>query len=459
MVQLSGLPNELLGHILGYVMPEDLENLAQVSRHIRSVSGSALEDHHRLIRKYTLFSGPAAAETVEPLLKDVFANLRIGHYVKRIELCEVLREESEDEGGDEQENEMEEVDMEDGVDRCREELSLDQIHAAVDENKLLHPQHRRWINERIDKGKRDILIALLLPLLPNLTVLSIAHKAYLAELYMMIERAPKIHARFLSKLEQVHIQAYDYEQNSEHFMLDHLKAFLPLPSLRRLSGMRVWQNGWRRELLEPPQISNVTDLDMRECAIGSKLLDQFLRSFPHLQSFVYTSFYEGYPNGDEFDPFVIRAALQARVSNTLRKLTILTNLTNALEDEKTFMGPLCGFQVLEYVHSDWSCLVPYVGADVRGDEREILSLILPKSLRVLSLRNHDQFYESNHRELIDHAIQAKRDPEVRLPLLETLIFTMAPEIASAAQEELRDGDDQGLQQRCDVVGLSLRFNT
>lgn len=196
MAQLSGLPNELLRHILGHVMPEDLENLAQVSKHIRSVSGSALEDHHRLIRKYTLFSGVAAAGTVEPLLRDVLANLRIGHYVKRIELCEVLGEDSEDEGEDEQENEMEDENMEDGVDHSGEELSLDQIHAAVDENKLFSPRYLRRIHARIDEGRKDILIALLLPLLPNLTVLSIAGKAYLAELYRMIERVPTLNARF-----------------------------------------------------------------------------------------------------------------------------------------------------------------------------------------------------------------------------------------------------------------------
>lgn len=143
--------------------------------------------------------------------------------------------------------------------------------------------------------------------------------------------------------------------------------------------MRVWQNGWRRELLEPPQISNVTDLDMRESMIGSKHLDQFLRSFPHLQSFVYTSFCEGSPDGNEFDPFVIRAALQARVSTTLRKLTILAN---AVEDEKTFMGPLCGFKVLEYVHrrsfvmafiqdcssgvTKWDCLYVSIHESLQG---------------------------------------------------------------------------------------------
>lgn len=288
-------------------------------------------------------------------------------------------------------------------------------------------------------------------------MLSIADRDYLSELYKMLKRASKLDARFLSKLEYVHIQQYDYEHDDEHFPLNHVTKFLLLPSLRKISGMRPYQDGWRRGLLEPPQISNVTDLELRHSLIGSKLLDQFLRQFPHLKYFVYTSFYEGYPEGDEFDPFIIRAALQARISTTLRRLTILTD---AREDEKSFMGPLCGFKVLEYVHSEWGCLIPYVGANVRGDDREILSLILPKSLKVLSLRDDDwcdkYYYKDNHKVLIDHAIQAKTGPTASLPLLETLLFTMRPESASAAQKELCDGADQESQERC---GLSLRFDT
>lgn len=92
MPQLSGIPNELLRHIVGYVMPEDLESFAQASKHIRSVSTSTLKHHHQLIRKYGSFSGRATAKTVEPLLRDVLANPRTGHYVKKMELCGFLAE-------------------------------------------------------------------------------------------------------------------------------------------------------------------------------------------------------------------------------------------------------------------------------------------------------------------------------------------------------------------------------
>ena len=449
MAQLSSLPNELLRHILGHVMPEDLENFAQVSKHIRSISNSALEEHRQLIRKYTSLTGLAVGGAVEPLLKDVLADPRIGNYVKRIDLCGVLREDLEDEDENGQEIDMEDGSVEARKDDSEKGISIEQLHAAVDENQLLNPEHLRLIHKRIDKGRKDSLLCLLLPLLPNLSTLSIANRVYDEEqLYMMIERARNLDARFLSKLEHVHIQAYNYEHNMECFMLDYLTAFVPLPSLRRLSGMRVWRRGWGRELLEPPQISNITHLELRESMIGSRVLDRYLRNFPHLQSFVYTSSCEGYPD-DDFDPFVIRTALEARVSTTLQKLTIWSNSG----DEKTlFMGPLCGFKVLKHVHGDLGCFIPCV----KDDEREILSLILPKSLRVLNLRG----YGSRHNALIDQAIAVKTRPDSPLPLLETLVFTMASPasyILPGDPYKILDGGTRVLQQRCDEVGLSLVF--
>ncbi len=412
-------------------MPEDLENFAQVSKHIRSVSDSALEEHRQLIRKYTSFSGLAVAEAVEPLLKDVLADPRIGHYVKRID----LRRES-----NEQEVAIEEGSVEARDDDSEKGISIEQTHAAVHDNQFLVPWHLRWIHERIDKGKKDILICLLLPLLPNLLVLSITNKVYLEGFYKMIERARKMDARFLSKLEHVHIQAYDY---TEYFELSHLTSFAPLPSLRRLSGMRVCQI----VLLQSPQISNITHLELQESRIGSTFLDRYLRYFPHLQSFVYTTSDEGDLEGNHFDPFVIRAALEARISTTLQRLTILSN---ADEDRKSFMGPLRGFKVLEQVRSDWSCLIPYVA----GHMREILSSILPKSLKVLDLRGHDEYHQFKHEELIDHAIQAKTGPDSPLPLLEKLKFIMLLDGLSGI-DELQNDDDQTLRQKCDEVGLSL----
>lgn len=96
------------------------------------------------------------------------------------------------------------------------------------------------------------------------------------------------------------------------------------------------------------------------------------------------------------------------------------------------MSSLLGFKVLAYVQSDWKCLCPDVRADVSGDYREVLSLILPESLRMFSVRFYDDCYQFNHEELIDHALQAKTGPNMLLPLFETLNFTMTPATAFEA---------------------------
>lgn len=284
-------------------------------------------------------------------------------------------------------------------------------------------------------------------------MLSITEPAYLSELYRTVERAKEQDTRFLSRLQHAHIQRPRLEQDEDMMSLVDLEAFLLLPSLRKLSGIGVRQTAWSKRCLEPPQASNVTDLELSECYIDSKILCQFIKQFPHLQSFVYTNARKDFDPSNAFDPFIIRSALQSQVPTNLRNLTILMD---PYDDKPSFMGPLCGFKALEHVHSDWLCLLPEVMARsiLRGDT-ETLSLILPKSLRVLSVRDHDHLYKKNHRELVDLAIRAKRGPVARLPHLEALEFRMDPQKHFGDYRELQDNVDQDLQERCDEVGLSL----
>ena len=453
MANLSALPSEVLHMIIDQVMPEDLENFAQTSKCIQSVSASAVKNHREFIRKYTLFSDPAVPEAVESLLSDILANPRIRHYVKNVQLRRVLRMDSENPDASEQEDEVEDGNVNNRVDNREEELRLDRIHAAVDECKLLDPQSLAWFHRDVDQSGEDVFVTVLLSLLPHLTVLSITEPAYFPESYKMIERAKEQDTQYLRRLQHVHIQRYRLHQDEDMMSLKHLEAFLLLPLLRKLSGTGVLQTEWSRRYLEPPQFSNVTELELRECYIDSKILDRFLQQFPHLQSFVYTHFVGTYEQVDRFDPFIIRAALQSQVPSTLRSLTILMDTGT---NKPNFMGPLCGFKALEHVHTDWMFLLPEAMTEpILADWKESLSLILPKSLKVLSVRDHGPCYKDNHRKLIDHAIRAKMGLDAPLPHLEALKFQMMPVQASKAHGQMQDSADQDLQKRCDEVGLSL----
>lgn len=125
MARLLTLPNEVLRMIIGQVMPEDLENFAQTSKHIQSVSASAVRNHRRLIRKYKQVSGRATVTAVERLLKSVLANPRIGHYVKKVEICGDADEYFEKSERSEEVSEIEDGSMNIGVDTPEEALSLD----------------------------------------------------------------------------------------------------------------------------------------------------------------------------------------------------------------------------------------------------------------------------------------------------------------------------------------------
>lgn len=447
MAQFCSLPNEILRQISVQVMPEDLENFAATSKHIRSVSGPALEYHRRLIQKYTVLSGRSAPETVEPLLKKVLANPRVGHYVKKIELCEVFDDDSEDQGYIERERDIGDWSVMRMDGNACEEQSLDLIHAAVNKSKLLDPNHLFQIHRDIDDGNKEVLVAILMPLLPNLTVLSIEDPEHAYQIHSMMRRSKGLGV--FSKLEHVHL---NLESGAERLELADLEMFMPLPSLRRLSGTDIHQTEWTTGLLKQPKISNITVLELYKSRIDPRILVYFLAQFLHLQSFVYTSS-NVVDVSSSYDPFIIRGALEARVSTTLRNLTILMDL--GAHRPRKFMGPLCGFKVLQRVHSDWRCLVPDLEAD--GDEKEILSLVLPVSLKVLHVVDDDQLPRNNYRSLIYQALQAKTCQDSPLPLLEDLIFTMTRRKTIAAGRSLRDGADQALQQGCDVWGLSLMF--
>lgn len=125
-----------------------------------------------------------------------------------------------------------------------------------------------------------------------------------------------------------------------------------------------------------------------------------------------------------------------------------------------YMGSLCGFKVLQHLHSDWNCLLPTLGSYTLGHEKENLSLVLPKSLKVLHVSDNDYLHERVHKSLIYQAIRAKTGPDALLPLLEALKFSMTPKKASAAGESLRDGADhhyQALKRGCEEGELSVLF--
>ena len=457
MVLLSALPTELIQHIIDQILPEDLDNFAQISKRIRSVSALALENHRRLIRRYALLSNPSTGlKTLEPMLKVILANPRIGHYVKKIKIGRMFGGVFADSEGNEHWPETGDEDMSTGVDTVAEKLGVDRIHAAVDGCKLFDDVNKRWIHQDVDDvddGGRRALFALLLSLLPNLTMLSFGNPGNLYLVSEMITRAETHKIKFLSHLRHVDRQQEEEDRPSSAMF----ETFLHLPSLRKLSSTGFIESEW--SWIKPPISSNLTELELRDFDADLNALDHIVENCPHLQSFVLTQFrHPMFPPKPSCHPRNIIDRLRTQVPSALRRLIILDN-TRAYD----YMGPLCGLKALEHVHSYWDRLFPQLAPACRAPkgldhdieyDLEDLSSTLPKSLRTLNVR--ESGHDSRHRwKLIDKALRAKSGRDASLPHLEILIIeTTLAEVAVA-----RKVAGWHWSQRCDEMGLSLLFRT
>lgn len=97
MASLSKLPNELILMIVRHVLPEDLEAVSVLSRHIHMVSLPVLQQYHEMKKNYTKDSnlvvcnedgdnGTPAGMLAE-LLSKVSNNPIIGHYIKDLKVA------------------------------------------------------------------------------------------------------------------------------------------------------------------------------------------------------------------------------------------------------------------------------------------------------------------------------------------------------------------------------------
>jgi len=149
----SNLPNELITMILPNVLPEDLENFAQVSKNVQARARLFLKQHRALIRKYhTLRSDGDIPEVLEEVLR----NSRLGYYVREINV-DINGTEIEDpyipdlELVNKAAAESQYIVREDGLETC---------------------DWNTWVNIMQEDQGDDLWLSILLPLLPNLHTFS-----------------------------------------------------------------------------------------------------------------------------------------------------------------------------------------------------------------------------------------------------------------------------------------------
>ena len=424
----ASLPNELICEILKYVKPEDLENFAQASRNVFQLASPFLSEHRALIRTYHTFRNATGPGTIAGLLATVIANPCIGYYVKRIELGPL----AESPVG---------VLPENVYPKDRLEFFTT---AALDSECLKKPSEEDVLDERefwshaIQDGNEDILLAILLPLLPNLTTLSMKTDSTRIKWYdSAVERAASAKNPTLCKLTHVRLDP----SREDGYDLDVIQKFCSLPSVRVVTAPRALGSESDLHQLSSDTSSNVTHLKLWEGCIEAKPFHEFLRGFPKLQSFTHLN--DGFRAASN-DAFMIRSSLLATCKSTLHSLTLLSPIIRR-GYLSSFMGSLRGFEALKEVYIEWSFLI-CVTQDRVGPQ---LNENLPASLVWLKIHDSKGREKDQYQRVIKSAQFAK---EHRLQKLKWLVF------GGTRVRWTLETIDQGLKKTCINMGITLIFS-
>ena len=164
MVPFRDFPRELILTVIPFILPEDLENFAQSCQRFRSLADSALQKHRLLIRQHhtTKIEG---GRRISKILKEVLVNPEIGRYIRDLSLNYILSSTSNHKF----------------LHHKYSAEDLDLLVAASIESEFLSPRGQTPVacyRDFIEQGNEDILLAILLPLLPNLRSLRIPPVSY-----------------------------------------------------------------------------------------------------------------------------------------------------------------------------------------------------------------------------------------------------------------------------------------
>lgn len=426
MAHFASLPNELVREMIKFVQPEDLEKFALLSPNVFALAFPFLVEHRALIRKYRTLRNDTGPGSIAALLKTVITNPLIGSYVQKVELGPLVEARHA-------------VGSDPAVVYSEEELEIF-TRAALASECLQKPSEGDVLDERefwldeIKGGGEDILLAILLPLLPNVATLSVVADSSRTQRFdSALKRAASAAKPTLSKL--THIRLNPRMPNGYH--LAETQKFCSLPSVKVLTAPNAYGlHGL--DVLSPNRSSGVTHLKLWENRSHSELLYEFLRGFPNLQSFTYSHARSNYQGPEAF---LIRSSLLAHCKSTLQSLTLLAPFCN----DTSFMGSLRGFESLREVYTEWSFLIVMTGIN-RGPR---LNENLPDSLVWLKIHDSDSRERYLYEQMIENAQYAR---EHRVQKLKHLVF------GGKWVRWSLDTIDGGLKETCKNMGITLMFS-
>ena len=368
MTTIHSLPRELIRRVYEFVLPEDLENLAQSSKSIRSMSEPFLRQHRALIRKYNTLPNDEQPRAVGYILKEVLHDPIISRYVRVLDL---------------ERYGMYSLEANYNIQYTSEDTAEFRMAAA----RLGLP------------NGEQMPLAILMLCLPNLSTLRLISSTLRSSaIFEFIEAGPQTMKPFLPNLKSVVVEHDPTEYNIMCCNIPCLQVLGSIPSVRTITARGTQHEASdRMNYGIGPKSSNVTHLNLLETAFSSRLFFEFLRGFTSLESLRYSS---QFTDKSTRCPFLIRSGLLVAAKSSLRFLTLL--MPGAQTD--THMGSLREFEKLEYLETEWDCLVPF-----RQSPPTMPALTLPKSIRGVILHDRKNRKSPPYQKVVDYAISVKVD--------------------------------------------------
>lgn len=446
MTSVRSLPNEILHHILDLVHPRDFENFAQICKATYLSSKPKLEKHRQLIRQYrTLFiHRPSEVLPNQPkdgflsgvvpsVVQNLISNPRLGSYVRELKVGRSI-------GGSDLTYLHHVVNMTAEAVK-KHEIRLERLYGDVTPWEVLQAKDSlsttldHWvINDSGQDGLGDVglVVALLLPVVANLKVLTIEWSTDDDRLMLyLLQEAPFVTFRNLTT---VHLSPGHLRGDTYGTPFENVTVISTLPFLRLLSADEAFDDlDW--QYYEECKESHVPRLVLNRSRVNTKSLYEWLSRYNKLEEFSYEYRMPCYQDddvyyaGDHWDPFLLRLGLLARSQSSLRRLSIFDT-----RREGSYIGSLKDFQALEEIHMDWRLIFPiHVNFEVW------IPMQMPSSLRILRVRESRRVVDPGFIfELIDSLIHEKAKELPHLQVVDLLEFSPSYLLQTDAEELIQD---------------------
>ena len=404
------MPTELILDIFSYLNePEDIDNLALVSRLIRNKAKKCLSSHTELKKTFTKIEAGYNASICSLLasyVKHFHKNPLHAFYVKELKIAPWKSEWDLSEGEEEHNNDekakkkVEPLDFKHPPQQHRryDEEDMVLFSNVVQGARLVRrSEHRQWATA-ISLGDEDPVATLLLVMLPNLKKLSFtppSGRYWSSLLYRTMKRILESPAS-LAPLRQ--LEAADLGLMGSRRVQEDLEAFAQLSqleSVKELVERDIHLDDQNRRLahtslLPRPRISRIASLSLIGTTISHKRFKKSLESFKNLDSFTYIRTSEAAARCvqglcEELDPYEIIVGILA-YHRTLRLLTLRTR-----SEGDYFMGSIRELKALQALETECNLLIP--SADLDLDRSMALMDVLPEAIERLTLHvsNNESF--------------------------------------------------------------------